>query len=252
MTVGRIHSIESMGLVDGPGIRTAVFLQGCRLRCQYCHNPDTWSPEGSRAKLLAPEELVRKLVRFKSYYGENGGVTFSGGEPLLQKEFLLEVLPLCRAAGIHVCLDTAGCGTGGYEEILQYTDLVLFDVKHYTPEGYRKVTGQPPEEARRFLQALQKAGTPLWVRHVVVPGLTDGEEHLQGLRSFLRTLDHVQRIELLPYHTLGVSKYHTLGIPYPLEGVAPVEADQLASWQQLLNQELLDRNRDKAARSAKE
>ena len=243
MTVGRIHSIESMGLVDGPGIRTVVFLQGCRLRCRYCHNPDTWSPEGSHPKLLTPEALVKKLVRFKPYYGEEGGVTFSGGEPLLQKDFLLDVLPLCHQAGIHVCLDTAGCGVGGYEEILKHTDLVLFDVKHYTPEGYQKVTGQQPDEALRFLQAVQKAGTPLWIRHVVVPGLTDGEAHLQGLREFLKSLQNVQRIELLPYHTLGVPKYHTLGIPYPLEGVEPMDAGILAPWQQLLNRELQDRNR---------
>ena len=132
MTMGRIHSWESMGLVDGPGIRTVVFLQGCRLRCRYCHNPDTWELCG-KGTLESPEETADRLMRFKPYYGTDGGVTFSGGEPLLQKEFLTEVLALCKSRGIHTCLDTAGAGCGGYGEILKNTDLVLLDVKHYTP-----------------------------------------------------------------------------------------------------------------------
>lgn len=238
MTEGLIHSIESMGLVDGPGIRTVVFLQGCRLRCQYCHNPDTWTLTSSKAQRISPQELVRRLIRFKPYYGEQGGVTFSGGEPLLQKDFLLEVLPLCRQAGIHVCLDTAGFGEGSYEEILSLTDLVLFDVKHYTDEGYRRVTGQEREESLKFLETAQRLGTPLWIRHVVVPGLTDTEAHLQGLRDSLKTLKNVQRVELLPYHTLGVCKYASLGIPYPLEGVPPMQAEALSHWQQILNEDL--------------
>lgn len=238
MKEGIIHSIESMGLVDGPGIRTVVFLQGCRLRCQYCHNPDTWAQTSTQARHINPEELVRRLVRFKPYYGQTGGVTFSGGEPLLQKDFLLEVLPLCRQAGIHICLDTAGCGTGNYKELLAFTDLVLFDVKHYTDEGYRKVTRCGRAESLRFLETAQCMGTPLWIRHVIVPGLTDSKAHLQGLRSYLKTLKHVQRIELLPYHTLGISKYASLGIPYPLEGVPPMQEEKLNHWQQILNEDL--------------
>lgn len=242
MSIGYIHSIESMGLVDGPGIRTVVFLQGCHLRCRYCHNPDTWEIGGQRAKQMTPEKLVERLCRFKPYYGETGGVTFSGGEPLLQKDFLLEVLPLCRAAGIHVCLDTAGYGIGGYEEILALTDLVLFDVKHITEEGYRRVTGQERQESLRFLETAQRMGTPLWIRHVVVPGLTDGEAHFQALREYLKTIRNVERIELLPYHTLGVSKYETLGIPYPLKGVQPLSTQDLQEWQGLLEQDLKERN----------
>ncbi len=238
MSDGVIHSIESMGLVDGPGIRTVVFLQGCQLRCRYCHNPDTWALCSSKAGRMSPQELVRRLNRFKPYYGHSGGVTFSGGEPLMQKEFLLEVLPLCRAAGIHVCLDTAGCGTGGYEEILSNTDLVLFDVKHYTDEGYRCVTGRERAQSLEFLETAQRMGTPLWIRHVVVPGLTDGAAHLAGLREYLRTLRNVERVELLPYHTLGVPKYETLGIPYPLEGVEPMQAEPLKHWQQIMNEDL--------------
>ena len=236
MTKGLIHSVESMGLGDGPGIRTVFFLQGCALRCRYCHNPDTWERNSGAAAWYTPGEVLRRLERFRPYYGCTGGVTFSGGEPLLQPEFLGETMRLCRQAGIHTCLDTAGVGLGDYGAILANTDLVLLDVKHYTPEGYRAVTGADMGEYRRFLAAVQAAEIPLWVRHVVVPGLTDGEAHLAGLEDYLKTLRHVQRVELLPYHTLGVHKYAALGIPYPLEGVAPLEPKALEDWNQRLNQ----------------
>ena len=229
MTMGRIHSWESMGLVDGPGIRTVVFLQGCRLRCRYCHNPDTWELCG-KGTLESPEETADRLMRFKPYYGTDGGVTFSGGEPLLQKEFLTEVLALCKSRGIHTCLDTAGAGCGGYGEILKNTDLVLLDVKHYTPEGYAE-----------FLETVQSMEIPLWIRHVVVPGLTDGEDHLAGLAEYIKGIRNVKRVELLPYHVLGVPKYHAMGIPYPLEGVPPMEAGETARWQELMGRSLEDR-----------
>lgn len=234
MTLGRIHSLESMGLVDGPGVRAVVFLQGCALRCRYCHNPDTWVMEGGES--CTPQQLTGRLLRFQPYFGQNGGVTFSGGEPLLQPEFLAECLALCRQAGVHTCLDTAGCGLGEYGPILQNTDLVLLDVKHWEAEGYRQLTGRSMAAFDRFLEQVQEAGVPLWVRHVAVPGLTDGAEHLAGLERYLHTLRHIRRVELLPYHTLGVHKYAALGIPYPLEGTPSMEGEALADWNRRLNE----------------
>ena len=225
MLTGNIHSIESMGLVDGPGIRAVVFLQGCALRCRYCHNPDTWAHEGGTQ--MTPQELVNKLVRFKTYYeASGGGVTFSGGEPLRQPEFLKECLRLCKEQGIHTCIDTAGVGFGDYGEILQYTDLVLYDVKHFTPDGYREVTGCEKGETDRFLAAVQQAGIPLWVRHVVVPGLTDGDDHIRALGAYIKTIPNVQKAELLGYHLLGRDKYHKMGIPYSLEDVGPLPEEE--------------------------
>ena len=156
MIEGYIHSIESMGLVDGPGIRTVVFFQGCRLRCRYCHNPDTWTMRSGKEQIFTPEQLVNKILRFKPYFGNNGGVTFSGGEPLLQPEFLLEMLRLLKQEHIHTCLDTAGVGLGDYTEILRHTDLILYDVKHVTESGYLDMTGQPMDQTQAFLGEAQR------------------------------------------------------------------------------------------------
>jgi len=234
MTYGKIHSWESMGLVDGPGIRTVVFLQGCKLRCRYCHNPDTWCLDGGHEE--SADDVVKKLTRFKPYFKKDGGVTFSGGEPLLQREFLIDVLQKCHDAGINTCLDTAGCGNGGYREILIHTDLLLLDIKHYTEEGYKAVTGRSMDEFNSFLAVAQEMNIPLWIRHVVVPGLTDSPEHLEGLQSYIQTLKNVQRVELLPYHVLGVHKYHTMNIPYTLEGVPAMDQNYTAAWQEKMKE----------------
>ena len=178
MVKGRIHSIESMGLVDGPGIRVVVFFQGCALRCKYCHNPDTWAP--NLGDEYTAEELVAKIKRFKPYFEKSGGgVTFSGGDPLRQPEFLVEVLKLCKEEGISTCLDTSGYGFGDYDEILKYTDLVLYDVKDITREGYKNVTLMEIDETLNFLEAMKRNNTKMWIRHVVVPGLTDGQATMQ-------------------------------------------------------------------------
>ncbi|SMC29313.1 pyruvate formate lyase activating enzyme [Clostridium acidisoli DSM 12555] len=217
MVKGRIHSIESMGLVDGPGIRTVVFFQGCKLRCLYCHNPDTWNMAGG--KEYTAEEILKKIIRFKPYFDRsNGGVTFSGGEVLLQPEFLLEILKLCKKNNIHTTIDTAGYGNGNYEEILKYTDLVLLDIKQVDDESYKSLTGKGKNGVDEFLRDCEKMKTKLWIRHVVVPGITDSKEHIDNLAKIIKNIKNVDRVELLPYHTLGVDKYNKLDIDYRLKG----------------------------------
>ena len=218
MKKGRIHSIETMGLVDGPGIRVVVFFQGCGLRCVYCHNPDTWNDKDGNE--YDSEDLVRKIKRYESYFSRSGGgVTFSGGDPLRQPEFLLEVLKECKKEGIHTCLDTSGVGFGDYDEILKYTDLVLYDVKHLTKDGYLEMTGNKIDETNKFLEAVKRVGTKLWIRQVVVPGITDSEKYMASLRNFVKSLENVEKVELLPYHLLGVNKYENMKLKYRLDGV---------------------------------
>ncbi len=234
MPLGYIHSIESMGLVDGPGVRSVVFMQGCKLRCLYCHNPDTWQITSDKAIVETPNSLFEKILRFKPYFGKNGGVTFSGGEPLLQAEFLKEVIPLFNEAEISVCIDTSGFYEGDVS-FLQTSDLILFDIKHYLPRNYKEITGREIDASLRVLSQIQKMSIPLWIRHVVVPGLTDNEEDMIGLFEYLKGVKNIQKIELLPYHTLGVHKYKSLGIPYPLEGVNPITKENIKNWQALMD-----------------
>lgn len=229
MVMGRIHSFESMGLVDGPGIRNVVFLQGCKLRCAYCHNPDTWKTNSGTE--ISSEELINKIIRFKPYFTNGGGVTFSGGDPLLQPEFLLEMLKLCKQNGIHTAIDTAGYGFGNYEEILKYTDLVLLDIKHVDDAGYKNLTGHSKKGFDEFLDAVQQSNTNLWIRHVVVPGKTDSKEHLDKLTNIIKSIDNVEKIELLPYHIMGVNKYEALNIPYKLKNLNPMDKEKCALLQ---------------------
>ena len=182
---GRINSIETMGLVDGPGIRFVSFFQGCKLRCLYCHNPETWALDGQSEEIEA-QELVKKIERYKNYYGADGGATFSGGEPLLQPEFLLECLKLCREKGINTAIDTAGVGFGDYDEILKNCDLVILDVKAVDGEEYKKLVGQDIKFFNQFLEAVQKNGNRLWLRQVIAPGINDDEAHVLKLKKFAK------------------------------------------------------------------
>ncbi|WP_291575210.1 pyruvate formate-lyase-activating protein [Clostridium sp. UBA4548] len=234
MIKGRIHSIESMGLVDGPGIRTVVFIQGCKLRCAYCHNPDTWNLNSGIE--VTPEEVMKKILRFKPYFSRSGGgVTFSGGDPLVQPAFLLEMLKLCKANGIHTAIDTAGYGDGNYDEILKYTDLVLLDIKHINSDGYVVLTGRDTKDVNTFLEALRRSKTRVWVRHVVVPGYTDTEDHMKKIAEIITNeVPNVDKIELLPYHVLGVNKYEKLGISYRLDGVEPMNKEKVKQLQDYL------------------
>ncbi len=229
MATGRIHSIESMGLVDGPGIRTVVFLQGCSLRCRFCHNPDTWDFESG--EIMEPAQLVQKIRRFKPYFKETGGVTFSGGEPLMQPDFLSETLRLCKQESIHTCIDTAGCGMGNYDEILNHTDLVLLDIKQMDETSYQEMTGRSISHFQQFLQTLKKYQTPIWIRHVVIPGLTDSRTHMEKLQEYVASIPHVEKVELLPYHLLGINKYEVMGIPYSLSNVPAMDKEETAKLQ---------------------
>jgi pyruvate formate lyase activating enzyme len=235
MIKGRIHSIESLGLVDGPGIRTVIFFQGCALRCAYCHNPDTWTLQGGME--YTPEELFKKIRRYKHYFTKSGGgVTFSGGDPLLQPDFLIEMLKLCKENGIHTTIDTSGYGHGNYEEIFKYTDLVLLDIKHVTDEGYKSLTGQGKSGINEFIEAVSKSGIKLWIRHVVVPGITDSDEHIRTLGKIIKTIPNVEKVELLPYHTLGVEKYEKLGIKYKLSDLEPLSLERIHALEDILKQ----------------
>lgn len=234
MPNGRIHSIESMGLVDGPGIRTVLFFQGCRLRCRYCHNPDTWQLDGG--KEMRVDEIIKMLKRYQPYYGDTGGVTCSGGEPLLQKEFLTELFRACKAEHISTCLDTAGYGDGPYEDLLDVTDLVILDIKHENPKEYQQLTGGEFSVFHSFLETAAEKNVPLWLRHVVVPNLTDGEEHIRNLGEWIRKIPNVKKVELLPYHTLGVNKYRQMQIPYLLEGTPTMDHDRVKYLQSLITE----------------
>ena len=227
--IGRVHSVESFGTVDGPGIRMVIFLSGCPMRCLYCHNPDTWDPKGGTP--MTVEEILAQFEQARPFY-KKGGITVSGGEPLMQIRFVTELFEAARARNIHTCLDTAGAGKGDYKAILANTDLVLFDVKHEDPDDYHALTGGDIRRPQAFVEAVRKAGVPMWVRHVVVPGLTDGETHLAALRAYVETLPRVERVELLPYHTLGVEKYAALGRPYSLEGVPDMDKARCAALEE--------------------
>lgn len=231
---GYISSIETMGLVDGPGIRIVFFLQGCPLRCLFCHNPETWSKVGGIE--MTPTEVVEKIKKYKNYFGEEGGVTFSGGEPLTQKEFLLETLKLCKKNNINTAIDTSGVGID-YEEILKYTDLVIWDVKAYEKESYKKITGMDIDSSLKFLETCQKLNKKMWIRQVIVPGINDTNEYIIGLKKFIKDLKNIEKKELLPYETLGVHKYKELNIPYRLEGVKPMNVERCNELNKLLNED---------------
>ena len=221
---GRIHSFESFGTVDGPGIRFVVFLQGCPLRCQYCHNPDTWGAGGTEYSV---EEVVNRVVRYRNYFGETGGVTVTGGEPLLQIDFVTELFTALKAKGINTCVDTSGITFRAdnqtvvekHKKLLEVADLFLLDIKHIDDEACKKLTGQSNQNTLAFAKFLSDNGKKMWIRQVLVPGITDDEGSLRRVRQFIDGLQTVEKVEVLPYHTLGLAKYEKLGIEYPLKGL---------------------------------
>lgn len=232
---GYVHSIESFGTVDGPGVRFVVFLQGCPLRCQYCHNPDTWQTGGGTA--YSPEELIWQFYKNKAFYSR-GGITVTGGEPMLQINFLIEFFKLAKQQGIHTCIDTSGItyrkDDKKLDELLKYTDLVMLDLKHIDREAHKTLTGVYNDNILEFARYLDSMHIPLWVRHVVIPGITDKEESLLGLGRFIATLSNLKALDVLPYHTLGVAKYEELGLEYPLAGVEPMSKKGAAEAKQII------------------
>lgn len=237
--LGNIHSVESFGSADGPGVRYIVFLKGCNMRCRYCHNPDTWAKEGGEQ--LSPEEVLQKALRYKNYWKRNGGITVSGGEALLQIDFVTELFRLAKGKGVHTCLDTSGNPFtreepfySRFEELMQVTDLFMLDIKHIDDAEHRKLTGQTNVNILDMARCLSNHGKAMWIRHVLVPGITDDEGQLRRLREFLDTLETVERIEVLPYHTLGVFKWKELGVPYTLEEVSPPTGEQVHRAKKLL------------------
>ena len=231
--IGFINKIETFATVDGPGIRTLFFLSGCPLRCLYCHNPETWQQaSGIQMDTL---KLLNLVKRYKPYYGDTGGVTFSGGEPIMQAGYLAEALKVLKEANINTCLDTSGYSKSPLlTEILSHTDLVIYDVKAVNPELYQKITGQDMQVTSDFLKLAQSLKVKLWIRQVIVPGLNDTIENIDETARLIASLDYVEKVELLPYHTLGTTKYQKLDIKYPLEGVEAMNVDRLKELSDIL------------------
>lgn len=243
MTKGFVHSVESFGSVDGPGIRFLIFLQGCPMRCQFCHNPDSWKTGIGEERTA--DELLDQVERFRAYWGDNGGITVSGGEALLQIDFLLELFEKAKQRGIGTCLDTSAQlftrkspFFEKFERLMELTDTVLLDIKHIDDEEHRKLTRHSNANILDCARYLSEIDKPVWIRHVLIPGITDKDEYLVRLRDFLSTLHNIERIEVLPYHTLGVYKYEKLGIDYPLKDVQPPAAERVANANDILQQAL--------------
>ncbi|WP_265416602.1 pyruvate formate-lyase-activating protein [Alkalihalobacillus deserti] len=238
--IGKVHSIESCGTVDGPGLRYVVFMQGCLLRCQYCHNPDTWKI--GEGKEMSVDEIMNDLVHYLPYFeSSNGGITVSGGEPLLQIDFLIELFTKCKELGIHTTFDSSG---GCFQEhpeflrkldrLLELTDLILLDIKHMDSSKHQALTGMKNEHILSFAKLLSSKNIPIWIRHVLVPGISDDTSDLKALGAFISNLKNVERVEVLPYHKLGVYKWKELGLEYVLEDIEPPREDKILEAKTLL------------------
>lgn len=230
---GKISDIETMGSADGPGMRLVVFLSGCKLRCLYCHNPETWVMENFKRE-ISSDEVLKLFNKYKVYYGETGGVTFSGGEPLLQSEFVLETTKLLKNNGVHVAIDTAGVTDKDYGELLDLVDLVILDVKAVESVEYNHITGQKIDKFKKFLSDCVNKNKKLWLRQVVVPGINDDEAHVLKLKEFAQNIPNIERIELLPYHSMAVSKYKDLNLDYRLGETPNMDKERCKELENLL------------------
>lgn len=236
---GYINKIESFGAVDGPGMRYIIFFAGCPLRCKFCHNPDTWKMEGGERR--SAQSLLDEAETCRAYWGKKGGITVSGGEPLVQIDFLLELFSLAKERGINTCIDTSGAPFTSkgewfekFKKLMEVTDILLMDIKHIDPAEHVALTGRGNENIIEMFRFLDKIKKPIWIRHVLVPGISDNDEYLRKTRDFIRTLSNVERVEILPYHTLGIMKYHEMGIPYPLEETPMPSAERIENARKIL------------------
>lgn len=236
---GRIHSLESFGTVDGPGVRFVVFVQGCPMRCAYCHNPDTW--EMNAGTLMEPAYIIEQYERNISFY-KGGGITVTGGEPLMQPDFLIDLFSLAREKNIHTCIDSSGIAFNPdnpvlmekMDRLMALTDLVMLDIKHIDPEKHKELTSQPNRRILEFAAYLEAKNVPMWIRHVVVPGITDDDKYLYQLGYFIGQFRNLKALDVLPYHTMGESKYEKLGIPYKLKGVPAMDKDKVIEKKQVI------------------
>lgn len=234
---GRIHSLESFGTVDGPGIRFVIFFQGCPMRCLYCHNPDSWDPEGGTE--MTAEEILNKADSVREFL-KNGGITATGGEPLMQPEFLTELFRKAKEDyGFHTCLDTSGVtfnkkNRGEFDELMKYTNLVMLDIKHIDPGEHKRLTAQKQDNIMSFARYLSDNGIPVWIRHVLVPGITGKDEYLYRLGQFIGTLRNVNAVDVLPYHDMGKAKYEKLGMEYPLKNTKAPSEDEVVHARQVI------------------
>jgi len=231
---GKIHSIQTLGTVDGPGVRCVVFFQGCPLRCACCHNPDTWDKDGG--EILTSKEVLGKILRLKSYFGDDGGVTLSGGEPLLQPEFAQEILTLCKENKINTALDTSGCIlTQEVKKVIDLVDLILLDIKFKNNELYKKYTGGSMDTVMEFLTYANEKGKKIWIRQVILPGINDKIEDIEDLCDILKPFKRIEKIELLPFRKLCLEKYQMLGIKFPLEHLPETKKEKIEELQSAIN-----------------
>ncbi len=241
MTTGYIHSIETCGTVDGPGLRYVIFLQGCPMRCQYCHNPDTWEP--GKGQQMTVDEALKKFYSNLPFY-KNGGVTVTGGEPMMQMDFLIELFSKLKEDGVHTCLDTSGIMfqpdhpnvMGKIEQLMEVTDLVMLDIKHIDDEKHKVLTAHSNERILAFAKYLEEKKIPVWIRHVVVPGITLYKDYLERLGEFIASLNNVKALDVLPYHSMGKVKYESLNMEYPLKDTREATKQEAAAAKSIILQ----------------
>lgn len=237
--LGSIHSVESFGSADGPGVRYIIFLKGCQMRCKYCHNPDTWA--GKNVERQTADEVLEKALRYRNYWGKKGGITVSGGEALLQLDFLIDLFKKAKLQNVHTTIDTSGSPFtkeepffSKFNELMKYTDLFMLDIKHIDDDAHKELTGKTNVNILEMAKYLSDNGKAMWIRQVLVPGITDSDEQLTKLKEFIDTLKTVERVEVLPYHTLGVFKWEQLGLPYGLKDVEPPTKEQVDRAKEIL------------------